>query len=67
LPQFSRANGVSRRIRRYGCRAISACQTGFSAIFQVHYDIEIEKMKLGDALEREVELRGDIGGEAPPL
>ncbi len=34
----------------------------FFSNLQAHYDIEIEKMKLGDALEREIEPRGDIGG-----
>ena len=33
----------------------------FFSNLQTHYDIEIEKMKLGDALEREIEPRGDIG------
>ncbi|MFP6744895.1 MAG: HigA family addiction module antitoxin [Alphaproteobacteria bacterium] len=50
------------RLSRYFCMS-----DRFFSNLQVHYDIEIEKMKLGDALEREVELSGDIGGEAPPL
>ena len=33
----------------------------FFSNLQAHYDIEIEKMKLGDALEREIEPRSDIG------
>ncbi len=33
----------------------------FFSNLQAHYDIEIEKMRLGDALEREIEPRGDIG------
>ena len=33
----------------------------FFGNLQTHYDIEIEKMKLGDTLEREIEPRGDIG------
>lgn len=33
---------------------------------QTHYDIEMEKMKFGPALVREVRTRGDLGvGEAP--
>ena len=38
----------------------------FFSNLQAHYDIEVEKMKLGDALEHEVEPRGDIGGAPPP-
>ena len=34
----------------------------FFGNLQAHYDIEIEKMKLGDALEQEIEPRGDMGG-----
>ena len=34
----------------------------FFSNLQAHYDIETEKMRLGDALEREVEPRGDIAG-----
>ena len=35
---------------------------------QTHYDIEMEKMKLGPALEREVRLRVDVcAREAPGL
>ncbi len=33
----------------------------FFSNLQSHYDIEIEKMKLGDALEQEIEPRSDIG------
>ena len=33
----------------------------FFSNLQTHYDIEIEKMKLGDTLEREIEPRSDIG------
>ena len=33
----------------------------FFSNLQSHYDIEIEKMKLGDALEREIEPRRDMG------
>ena len=31
---------------------------------QTHYDIEMEKMKLGPALEREVRPRGDVRARA---
>ena len=34
----------------------------FFGNLQAHYDIEIEKMKLGDALEQEIEPRSDMGG-----
>ena len=33
----------------------------FFSNLQTHYDIEVEKMKLGDALEREIEPRNDMG------
>ena len=33
----------------------------FFSNLQSHYDIEIDKMKLGDALEREIEPRRDMG------
>ncbi len=33
----------------------------FFSNLQARYDIEIEKMRLGDALKREVEPRSDIG------
>ena len=34
----------------------------FFSNLQSHYDIEIDKMKLGDALAQEIEPRRDIGG-----
>ena len=34
----------------------------FFSNLQSHYDIEIEKMRLGDALAQEIEPRSDIGG-----
>lgn len=34
----------------------------FFSNLQAHYDIEIEKMKLGDILEQEIEPRRDVGG-----
>ncbi len=34
---------------------------------QTHYDIEMEKMKLGPALEREVRPRGDLRAREAPV
>jgi len=31
---------------------------------QAHYDLEVEKMKLGETLEREIEPRPEIGADA---
>ena len=32
----------------------------FFGNLQAHYDIEVEKIRLGDSLEHEIEPRGDI-------